>query len=161
MDLIEEEINKLKTQISRWEDTDPLYVDDEIKTLRHMVGYVHAVAERELYRLICNYLLDWDKKKQDVAETALFYFKISPILDRFTFANRVDFCTSNKIIDKQLSEQLKSVNKIRNTFSHPTNYKMNISQFRERKTYLDTLKKLCDACDSINRNITAKQVKAT
>ena len=117
---LEEAIKLLNQKIQNWEDTDPAYMDENLKSLRHKVMYVHMRLEASLEYLVVRDLVGWDRKKLDGRVDARtmgeIMAKMSAVFERMQFRNKVEACRRLELIIGKFAGLLLKVNDYRKHF---------------------------------------------
>lgn len=154
---IQEEINSLLKLIQDWEDTDPAFLQNDLKELRHKIMYVHLRIEASLEILIGDYISEafiafLQGKGISDFKTASYTFRwdLQTLFDEMDFAKKVNIAMKIKKVDKDIKGKLFKVNDLRVIFSHPQAHQNEIQAFRNHQKYLETLKILVDGYKTIN-----------
>lgn len=160
MDKIEEEIEKLKEELQTQEDThNDAYLDEELKQLRHYIMFAHFSLERSL-ELILGVYVKGEYQPSSALDSAKFYFRMSPILDRMEFWNKLEACEEAGLISGALKSLVATVNNHRKYFSHPASHSDKIREYSEREKYRQTLSDLKKALDAMNEHFSKNLPKA-
>lgn len=152
---IQEEINRIKTKLSYAEDTDPQYMTEPVRELRHCVMYAHSAIESALDVRIGQYLT------KDIAgiskeEMQAFHWKLHTLTDEMDFYKKVKVLQSWDFIP-DLHGKLMAVNNIRVEFSHPSSHQDKLRSYRQDEEKLKILQVLETAHDGLNALIISER----
>lgn len=149
-DRIEKEIENLSQTIDSWEDTDPLYMDDSVRALRHRVMYVHTRLESSVGLLLGDYVLSSAKNTIEKRTRQIIMTKFDKVVSEIDFAKKVTLAEELNLISGDIKAKLFQVNRFRIIFSHPKAHEAEIIEFQDRENYLKVLKQLRDAYGAMN-----------
>lgn len=151
---LEEEIKILKNQLQDYEDTDPAYMDQEMKELRHLVFYTHLRMEESLGHLITRNilgpLLPSDNVSTEQHQTAFRAGTASMV--EVDYYCKVELAQSNGQIDDKVRILMEQVNNLRKYFSHPSKYGDRLRELKaDRTKYKEALEQLVAAHKEMNQ----------
>lgn len=154
----EEEIERLKHTLQTSEDIDPLFMDPELKELRHYILFTHARMEESVGLAITR-----DNLKDKIPahppytpeQQSMIYAGTVSLIEHKSYADKVQDASTRFIplVDEQTKITLDRVNVLRNAFGHPS-----IPKFRDiltelkndRSKYKEALEDLKKAHDGMN-----------
>ena len=151
---IEEEIAAINRTIDSWEDTDPYYMHDQVRKLRHRVMYVHTRCESSVGTLLGRYVFAPANGTIEKTTRQIMFTRFDFVVSEADFARKVTLAHELNLIDGKLKSKLMAVNSLRIIFSHPKSHEAKNKEFLDRPTYLDALKKLKAALDALNEVFT-------
>jgi hypothetical protein len=156
--MIEEEIKQLKESLQTAEDVDPLFMDPELKELRHFVLFTHARIEESI-----GLMLTRDNLKDQLPQyppytseqQSRIYAGTVSLIENKTYADKIHAAGNRPIplIDETTKHILDKVNLLRNAFAHPSIPKFRdilIGLNEDRVRYKEALKNLIDAHKLMN-----------
>jgi len=161
---VEDEITKIKKELEGVEKNDYEFRQwsEELKQLRHFVIYTHSVIENILISIIANKVINpvyipatdtSEESKDSLTDYIVSTNAMTFVLDEMEFSNKLRAIEKLKIFTdkkgKKLLEKLKSINRIRNMFSHPTAYVNEINAYSNRAEYLSLLNLLRNTLDEL------------
>src|SRR5258708_2425658 len=127
----EEEIKQLKRNLQTAEDVDPLFMDLELKELRHFVIFTHARMEESVGLMITK-----DNLKDQIPQypphtpeqQSMIHAGTVSLIDKKSYAEKVQDAStrSTPLLDESTRLALEKVNLLRNAFGHPS-----IPKFRD------------------------------
>lgn len=152
-DQLEEQISSLKEMLQNYEDTDPAYMNQEMKELRHFVMYTHLRMEESLgHLLVRNQLapLSAMNPPKEIYQAA--FSSGTSIAIEVDFARKVNLAQSYNQIDSQVGSMMFQVNELRKYFSHPSKYPGKLAELRgSRDKYKEALEQLANAHRAMNK----------
>lgn len=143
-------IEELKKRLEDLEDTDPLYMGEELQYLRHKVLFVHARLEASLDYLIIKGLTNHLAYKTTELENRFTFRKMQTILGEIGFAKKIELAKKLHQLKSPVIEMVKAVNLVRNKLSHITNHQDEINEFKKPEKYLEVMELLVKTMDSMN-----------
>jgi hypothetical protein len=154
---VKKEIERLHGLIQGWEDTDPAFLQFDLKELRHKIMYVHLRIEASLNILIGDYVSEafiafvkGEKLNGYKTSLQMFRWDLQKLLDEMDFAKKVKVALKTNKIDKKTQGRLFKVNDLRVIFSHPQAHQEEIQAFREQTKHLEALEILVAGFEAIN-----------
>lgn len=149
---LEIEIQTIKAKLQNYEDTDPAYMNEKMKELRHFTLYTHLRMEESLgYLLIRNQLEPLGSATIPKETYQQAFASGTTIAMEIDFARKVELAKSCGQIDKSVGSALYQVNDLRKWFSHPAKYYKILSEFRdEQSKYKNALGQLVQAHEKMN-----------
>lgn len=130
----EEEIKNLKKALQGFEDTDTLYMNEELKELRHYVTYAHTRLEESLGYLITKSILaPLGSAKIPVDTFQRTFASGTSVVAEIDFSRKADLARNLDQIDDSLYGHLRGVNSARVIFSHPSKYQNKIRELGSNK----------------------------
>lgn len=149
---IEEQIRSLKEALQDYEDTDPAYMNEEMKELRHFVMYTHLRMEESLgHLLVRNQLapLGAMNPPKEIYQAA--FSSGTSIAIEVDFARKVNLAQSYDQIDSKVGSMMFQVNELRKYFSHPSKFQGKLGELsRDKNKYKEALEQLADAHRAMN-----------
>ena len=151
---LEEEIQALKDALQNHEDTDPTYMNEEMKELRHYVMYTHLRMEESLGHLITRNILTpflpSDNTFNEEHRRAFTTGTASVI--HIDYYRKVEVAHSSNLIDSHVRTLMEQVNNLRKYFSHPSEYYSKLAELRDNRTkYKEALIQLVEAHKEMNK----------
>lgn len=153
----EEEIKQLKQTLQTAEDGDPLFMDSELKELRHLVFFTHARMEASVGLMLT---------KDDLKDQIPQYSPYTPEQQSMMHAGTVSLiekryydkvqdarARSTPLFDEPTKLSLDEVNRLRNAFGHPSIPKFRdilIGLKNDRAKYKEALEELVEAHNQMN-----------
>lgn len=154
---LEKEIQQLKDILQNYEDTDPAYMNEEMKELRHYVLYTHLRMEESLGHLITRHtltpFLPADNNFSEQHQAA-FRAGTASMID-VDYYRKVEQAQSIGEIDSNTRTLMEQVNNLRKYFSHPSKYWQKLQELKsDRNKYKEALQQLADAHKKMNEIFT-------
>ena len=147
---IRDEIKNLESLIDNAENTDPAFLNNWLRQLRHRVFYIHSAIENGIEILIAKDIIPdiTDPKSNEEAENLFAHrIKLYTLLQHLTFSRKLTFAFDRKLIPSNIKGKFQTINAIRNEFAHPDTYK--IKRYTDYKLTKDTLEKLVDGHEAL------------
>jgi hypothetical protein len=149
---LEEKISELKETLQNYEDTDPAYMNEEIKELRHFTMYTHLRMEESLGHLLVRSqlasLAPFNLPKE--AYQAAFSSGTTIAIE-VDYARKVNLAQSYNQIDSKVGSLMYQVNELRKYFSHPSKYYAKLAELRDnRDRYKEAMEQLVNAHKAMN-----------
>lgn len=151
---LEKEIQNLKDQLQNSEDTDPAYMNEEMKELRHYVMYTHLRLEESLGSLITRNILDRFLPPDNVfTEDHQSAFRAGTAsMIEVDYYRKVELAQANGQIDDRVRKLMEKVNNLRKYFSHPSKYYEKLQELKsDRGKYKEALSDLVAAHGEMNK----------
>lgn len=139
---IEEEISELNEIIDYWENTNPIYMERQIRELRHRVMFVHTRLEASVGLLLGKYVIAPAKDTLEKTTKQIMMTHFDNIVSETDFARKVAKAKEFGLISGTLLKKLHQVNRLRLIFSYPKSHDAETKEFLDRNTYLEALRKL-------------------
>jgi len=151
---LEEDIQALKNTLQNHEDTDPAYMNEEMKELRHYVMYTHLRMEESLGHLITRNILSpflpTDNVFSEEHREAFTAGTASVI--HIDYYRKVEEAHSSNLIDSRVRSLMLQVNNLRKYFSHSSEYYSELTELRDNRTkYKEALEQLVEAHKEMNK----------
>lgn len=150
---VEEEIKILKGTLQSFEDTDPLYMGEEMQDLRHRTMYTHSRMEESLGHLIIKNQLEplgAASVPQEVRQ-AVFSSGTTIAVD-IPFYRKVEMAEEAGQINSSVAKEMHKVNNLRKWFSHPSKFQGKLTELKnDRSEYKNALEQLAGAHKSMNQ----------
>jgi hypothetical protein len=128
---LEEKIKQLKHTLQTAEDVDPLFMDPELKELRHLVLFTHARMEESV-----GLMLTKDNLKDQIPQyppyapeqQSMIYSGTVSLIEKKYYADKVQDAWTRpaSLLDDPTKLALDKVNDLRNAFGH-----LSIPKFRD------------------------------
>lgn len=137
--------NQIKTYhrlLQTREDTDPAFLPDELKELRHKIMYVHLRVEQTIQIILAQNIFRLEFKKKNAPIIVEHFRRITPIFDSMEFYSKIKAIQALNLLPKELVKLILKVNDHRKYFSHPAVYQDKISEYKKPVKQLTTLKDL-------------------
>lgn len=152
-DKLEGEIQSLKDTLQNYEDTDPAYMNVEMKELRHFTLYTHLRMEESLgYLLVKNQLTPLGSASVPRETYQQVFASGTTIAIEIDFARKVELAQSCGQIDRAIGNMMYQVNNLRKWFSHPSKYYEKLAELKDdRSKYKTALEQLVDAHKEMNK----------
>lgn len=151
-----QKIKELKQKLQNAEDTDPLYLGDELQYLRHQVLFVHARLEISLDLLIGYGVIRYINHKMTSLERQATFRQMQKLFRELGFVQKLR--VAKKLYQfrnhPELSKLLERVNKVRNQFSHISSNQDEIKQLTDKRNQVEVLEILVAAMDEMNKLFT-------
>src|SRR4051812_17004654 len=114
-----EEIKGLLSGLQSAEDTDPYYMDADLKELRNKVMYVHLRIEASLEIIIGDLLLEpFAKYKVKNENKQLFRFYLGNTIEAMDYVKKLTVLQEAGRLQKSTTNKFHKVNYLRIRFSH-------------------------------------------
>lgn len=154
---LENEIQTIKGTLQNYEDTDPAYMNEEMKELRHYTLYTHLRMEESLGHLLVRSQLTPLGSATVPKETYQQVFASgTTIAIEIDFARKVELAKTCGQIDGTVGSMMYQVNNLRKWFSHPSKFQGKLDELRhDRGAYKVALEQLAGAHREMN-NIFSK-----
>lgn len=148
----DEEINKLKMYLQNLEDTDPAYMNSDMKELNHFVTFTHMRMEESLgHLLIRNQLQSLNGMPMPIESYRTPFATGTSIAIEVDFYRKVELATENTLINTNVQNRMHKVNNLRKWFSHPSKYYGKLDELKtDRAVYKKALDNLVKAHDEMN-----------
>lgn len=152
-DKLEGEIQSLKDTLQNYEDTDPAYMNKEMKELRHFTLYTHLRMEESLgYLLVKNQLAPLGSTSVPRETYQQVFASGTTIAIEIDFARKVELAQSCGQIDGAIGNMMYQVNNLRKWFSHPSKYYGKLAELRDdRSKYKIALEQLVNTHKEMNK----------
>lgn len=152
-DELENEILSLKNTLQTYEDTDPAYMNEEMKKLRHYALYTHLRMEESIgHLLIRNQLAPLESASLSKEIYQQVFSSGTTVAIEVDFARKVELARSCGQIDKTIGSMMHEVNDLRKWFSHPSKYQERLNELNNNRTaYRNALKQLVDSHREMNK----------
>lgn len=151
---VEEEIQNLKDQLQNYEDTDPAYMSEEMKELRHYVMYTHLRMEESLGSLITRSILEPFLPQDNVfteKHQSAFRAGTASMIE-VDYYRKVQLAQASGQINNQVQTLMARVNNLRMYFSHPSKYYDKLQELKsDRGKYKEALEDLIAAHREMNK----------
>lgn len=156
----EDKISALLEKLQDYEDTDPAYMNEEMKELRHFVLYTHVRVEESLGSLITlkqiDPILKYNLPAKDVM-SAMVGGTLTLI--EVDYYRKLEICSRWKILTPKERQLMEKVNNLRKYFSHASKFYNKLDELKtNRDKYIEALEDLVGALDITNK-IFSKQKK--
>ena len=152
---IEREISSLNRTIDNWEDTDFIFLQPELRELRHRIMYVHTRLEASVGLLLWKWITEPGKGNVQRDIRVQMGSRFDAVVSETDFARKVSLAQELNLISGKMMSQLFAVNNLRLIFSHPKSHETEIRELLDRKEYLKALINLKAAYDGMNEIFTA------
>ncbi len=154
MSSIQDQIEDIKRQLQNREDTDPGYLTEDLKELRHWVMYTHLRVEQTLQVILGHNIFRLPLKTKNLPQIVENFKRIAPIFDNMEFYPKVKAIQKLGLMPKDLVDLIMKVNDHRKYFSHPATYGDVIGEYKNPEKQLQTLKELKSALEKLDKYIT-------
>jgi len=158
MNSIQTQIKEIKEKLQDREDTDPAYLPDDIKDLRHFVMYTHLRVEQTIQIILGHNIINLEFKEENLVKIVESFKKIIPIFDNMEFYPKIKAIQKLGLLPETLIPLILKVNDHRKYFSHPATYGDIISEYRNEEKQLQTLKELYEVLEQLNNYIIEKKL---
>ena len=146
-------LKELKQRLQIAEDTDPLYLADELKYLRHQAFFVHSRLEISLDLLIERGINRSIAHKITLLEKRYTFRQLQKLLRELGFIQKIR--VAKKLYQfreyQKLPKLLEEVNRIRNQFSHIAQNQDEVRLLTDKQNQVKVLETLVEAMNEINR----------
>lgn len=148
---IKNKIAELESEIDGYEDTDPAYLSESIRQLRHRIFYVHFRVERSLEILIMRAIHGSHIGKEVTEELHKQISNAWLVMEELSFYKKLRLIRKMELFNKEssLPQLIERLNKLRNEFAHPEEF--SLKKFvADAKLKLETLQLLADVMRELN-----------
>ncbi len=146
-------LRELKQRLQNAEDTDPLYLVDELQYLRHQAFFIHARLEISLDLLIERGINRSVAHKITLLEKRYTFRQLQKLLRELGFIQKIR--VAKKLYQfhnyPKLPKLLEGVNIIRNQFSHIAHNQDEVRLLADKQNQVKVLETLVEAMDGMNR----------
>lgn len=153
MKSIQAEIDEIKEQLQNREDTDPAYMHDDLKEVRHWVMYTHLRVEQTIQIILGHHIFQLEFKEDNLVKIVDNFKKVNPIFDNMEFYAKVKAVEKLELLPKKMISAIMKVNDHRKVFSHPATYGNVISEYRDENKQLQTLRELLSVLEMLDQYI--------
>ncbi len=154
---IQKEIKDLENRIQSMEDTDPDYMGEPVKRLRHYSLYVHQKIEQFIGRVQTVDIIMSQSKLLSQEDAVKIYLKMEEIFNTTEYGRLLKVAEAKKILPDGFSGIAFKINDARLAFAHPRAYAGKLQEFRNPEVRLALYKDLVKAMHMINDYYVAKQ----
>jgi hypothetical protein len=135
------------------EDTDPAFLSNDIKEIRHRIMYTHLRVEQTLQIIIANNIFRLEFKKKNAPTIVENFERIAPIFDNMEFYAKVKSIQALNLLPKKIIYLVSKVNDYRKYFSHPATYQNTIKEYKKPEIQLGILKDLVKILSELDKYI--------
>src|SRR5947209_4584580 len=113
-EIIEKDIERLEELLDNIEDTDPAYLSEHIRLLRHKDFYIQFKLEKSIEILIAQKTYEHIKDKITTQDKQDIYTKMLKLMEKQAFSRKLETAKSLEIFEGTSSYKLtKDVNELR------------------------------------------------
>lgn len=153
MSTIQVQIDQIKEKLQNREDTDPAYLQEDLKDLRHWVMYTHLRVEQTLQIILGHNLFRLDFKEKNLVKIVENFRKLMPIFDNMEFYPKVKAIQKLSLLPENMISLILRVNDYRKYFSHPATYGEIINEYKDEQKQLQILKDLQSVLEQLDEYI--------
>lgn len=150
---LDQKIGELKQQLQNAEDTDPLYLGNELQYLRHQIFFVHARIEISIDLLIGRGVIRYIAHKMTLLERRATYRQMQKLFRELGFIQKLR--VAKRLYQfrdyPKIPNLIEKVNRLRNQFSHIAYNQDEVNQLTDKQNQIDVLETLVAALDGMNK----------
>jgi hypothetical protein len=150
---LQKRIKEIKEDLQNREDTDPAYLSEDMKELRHWVMYTHLRVEQTLQVILGHNIFKLEFKKENLVQIIDNFKKVYPIFDNMEFYPKVKVIQTLNLLPKDLISLILKVNDHRKYFSHPATYVDIINEYKNEEKQLQTLIELQQVLNELDKYV--------
>lgn len=151
------QIKVIEDVLQSMEDTDPDYIGEPVKRLRHYTLYVHQKIEQFIGRIQTVDIIMDQSKIFSENDALKIWFKLEDIFDTADFGRILKLANSKKLLPTGFMEIVFKVNNLRLIFGHPKSHYRELIDLRNELKRLEAYKILRKAMDTMNDYYSQKQ----